>query len=670
MNFKNVTHQYIDLKRIVITTLVMCLSLSAVAAEEESGSDRIEKILHEARQFKKQEGKGPFVVSIPPGTYTLDRPILITGKDSGSKERPVIFEVSDPIKTTFTSSRSLPTLKKLPDGTWTCELPDGFVLDQLFINNQRTTPIRLPRDGYFIMEGVSQKIIEMGKNKRAPAKAIQTIKLDQKTTTELSKIDLTPARLTVLHKWDSTHRSNVTLKPKQAALTSHGRGMKSWNSWKKGSRFFLENVGGIPLSAGEWRVIDRIFTYAPKPNESIEITTFSAPQLDKLLIVQGEQNKPVCHITFKNFHWQGSSLNLPNGMAPNQAASIVDAAIMLDHATDIHFHGNQINQIGRYALWFRENCHRCSITQSSISDIGAGGVRIGEPHLRSKTPTSHITVDHILIQECGRLLPCAVGVWIGQSGDNRITYNSINDLYYTGISVGWTWGYGRSYATNNKILFNHIYNIGQGMLSDMGAVYCLGISSGTEVSGNVIHDIESHSYGGWGLYTDEGATGIKMENNLVYRTKCGGFHQHYGKENIIRNNIFVDGSLYQIQATRPEQHLSFEFTHNIISFKKGTIYQGGFLKIKNKIDYNLIWCAEAEKITSDKSRLFGGQSWKAWKKSGRGTHSIIGNPQFANPANDDYTPQNIKLLKKIGFKSFDLTKAGVFEDTHTDLLSK
>ena len=255
-----------------------------------------------------------------------------------------------------------------------------------------------------------------------------------------------------------------------------------------------------------------------------------------------------------------------------------------------------------------------------------------------------------------------MGVWIGQSPDNRVTHNEINDFYYTGVSVGWTWGYGKSLATNNKILFNHIHNIGHGLLSDMGAVYTLGISPGTEVSNNVVHDIESYSYGGWGLYTDEGSTGIKMENNLVYRTKCGGFHQHYGQENIIRNNIFSDGTLYQVQATRPEAHVSFEFSHNIISFDQGTLYAGRFMQIKNRINHNLIWCSDPQNITDPKSKLLGGASWETWRKSGRDTDSVIGDPQFINSEKGDYTPQNTKLLEQIGFKPFDPKRAGVKKD--------
>ena len=252
------------------------------------------------------------------------------------------------------------------------------------------------------------------------------------------------------------------------------------------------------------------------------------------------------------------------------------------------------------------------------------------------------------------MCPPAVGVWIGQASDNTVSHNDIADLRYTGVSVGWVWGYAYSPAKRNRIVFNRIHHLGWGLLSDMGGVYTLGRSEGTVVSNNIIDHVWAYDYGGWGLYPDEGSSHILLENNLVYKTKTGGFHQHYGRENIVRNNIFAKAARYQLQCTRVEEHLSFTFEHNIIWYEWGVLLGGPWDRIRIHMDHNLYWNDRGEVIFLD-------MPLKQWQiKSGHDRHSRIAEPGFRDPANDDFTIPRPAVAEEIGFKPFDPGQAGVY----------
>ncbi len=248
--------------------------------------------------------------------------------------------------------------------------------------------------------------------------------------------------------------------------------------------------------------------------------------------------------------------------------------------------------------------------------------------------------------------PAAVGIWIGQGHHNTIAHNEIADLYYSGISVGWSWGYGKSRTHHNRFEANHIHQIGQGVLSDMGAIYTLGVSPGTVLTLNRIHDIQSFDYGGWGIYFDEGSTDILAENNLVYRTKTGGFHQHYGRDNRVQNNIFAFSQQGQIIRTRPEPHRSFTFERNIVYWSQGTLLGSNWSGDGFLLDHNLYWNTESEPV------LFAGQTLEQWQKRGQDRHSRIANPRFVDPEHGDFHLPSDSPALKVGFQPFDLSAAG------------
>jgi hypothetical protein len=192
----------------------------------------------------------------------------------------------------------------------------------------------------------------------------------------------------------------------------------------------------------------------------------------------------------------------------------------------------------------------------------------------------------------------------------------------------------------------------------MGGIYCLGLSPGTRLCYNRIHDVMSYptGYGGWGLYTDEGSTGILMENNVVYRTKDGGFHQHYGRENIVRNNVLAFScGRGQVVRTRSESHRSFTFERNIVYYREPPLLGGnwggedGFV-----LDHNVYW-----RTDGTPPEFPGGLTLAQGQAKGHDPHSIVADPKFVDPERYDFRLQDDSPAPAVGFEPIEISTAGL-----------
>ena len=610
----------------------------------------------------------PVRVVFASGTYRITEAVAFDELDSGEEGRPVTYEAGPGAVVIISGGKELPAFSPGKSGRWTLRTPTSTeTFEQLWVGERRATRARTSQPGTrFVRSVESEAAIPGG----APSTGFteQTIRVDPRELSafsEISPAEAQDALVTFYHKWDSTRSRVESADSSSGTLKVRGPAQKANTAFDHLTGMVIENMPSLLDEPGEW-FLSRSgeLTYLPRVGESIEATRGTYPVAEKLLTFTGKSQKPVAHLAFRGLRFRHAK-GLPSlaTAVPNQAAvRTVDGVITLEHARQVAFVGCELSHVGSYGFSLRQGSREVAIEKCLITDLGAGGVKVGTLNDEPKTENhvSHNRVHNNIIRDGGLIFPCAVGVWVGSSSDNEVTHNEISDFFYSAVSVGWRWGYAPSNAKRNKVEWNHLHHLGKGLLSDMGGVYTLGPSEGTSVSHNLIHDVMCLQYGGWGLYTDEGSTGITMEGNVTYDTTDGGFHQHYGKDNVIRNNVFAFSDEHQVKRSRDEDHLSFTFEKNLIVFDRGELlgsnWTGTTANFLTK--GNVYWDYSARPVTFTDKKL----SLADWQMKGQEIGSVIADPLFVDPTKRDFRLQPGSPALALGIKSIDVSTMGVLRD--------
>ncbi len=636
------------------------------------------KSLDEARlAVRKLNSSEGVTVHFAPGVYPLQEAVVFTPEDSGTPEAPVVYRASGEV--VFSGGERITGWKRHKGDIWVASLPEvaagTWNFRQLYVAGEMAVRARTPNTGVFHVK--SQPGWDSTVHYQTPSSVFEYFEGDVDPRWKEPE----QGEVLLYHYWNDAHLPIAAVDAKAHTLRFQYPSNMVFRDGFEGNmaRYIIENVYEALDQPGEWVLNTRTgqLFYMPRPGEDMASVEVIAPRYGEFIRVSGEttEGRYVENLRFEGLSFRYSNFVLPFGDNNDfQGANTVKACIELSGMRDCAFTNCSFTGLGTYVFDLFDGCQGNRFTHNVIEQVSAGGFRIkgvlpgGDPALR----TGGNTFSDNTIAYYGRHYASAVAILMMNSDDNDITHNLIHHGNYTGISVGWSWSYMRSATRNNRIEKNYIHHIGTGgLLSDMGGIYTLGLSPGTTVRGNLMHDVDANQYGGWGIYMDEGSTSILVENNIVYRTKFGMFNIHYAKDLVVRNNIFALGKLEQISRERIDPHVSAYFEGNIVYWTEGKLLGKDWSDRPHKlyVSHFTGWVDSAKTMVCDWNLYFNptmpvgkvdfnGHNWEQWHAMGRDEHSVYADPMFVDPERYDFRLKPGSPALKLGFRPIDMSDVG------------
>ena len=350
------------------------------------------------------------------------------------------------------------------------------------------------------------------------------------------------------------------------------------------------------------------------------------------------------------------------------------------------------------------HCQKISIERCELANLGGAGVLMAGYGLGTKDVNRDNAVTDCQVHHLGRLLWHSAGIWVWQSGHNRIEHNHVHHTPYTGIlatgrtkpdrqgqgecsrTVRWKEAepvLGRSsaswqkreplmHARENLVAHNDLHHCME-IMGDGNAIYVSGAGKNNQVGNNFIHDIPAQNINA-SIRCDDDQHETIIENNVITRV-CGEGLIWKGK-NTVRNNI-----LYDIRGATPDG--------------KPCVHTRGYLVLPyGPVDGSIVQCnvvvsrIAGQRLLTERTapapkkqarlapamlracaadcNLYFNTAEAGWGRAhidaqqrfGIEQHSVEADPRFRDPRKDDFQLAPDSPALKLGFQPIDLSNAG------------
>ncbi len=380
-----------------------------------------------------------------------------------------------------------------------------------------------------------------------------------------------------------------------------------------GSPNYMENAFELLAEPGDWYFdrTDRMLYCIAMDGQDMNHVEAILPRVECLLSLEGTLDAPISDITFEGLAFRHTTWLKPSrdGHAETQANLYRNpddralphscflkpqAAVTLSAAHGIAFESCEFRSLGCTALDMDHGACGNIVRGCELADISGTGIQLGGFNIPDAHPddprriVSDNTITANLFHGIGVEYRGGVAILAGFVRRTGISCNEIHDCSYTGISVGWGWGYWDessddrltykppadyprfrvpTVASGNRIERNHVHHVLE-KLHDGGGIYTLSLQPDSVIRGNHVHDngrFDGHRFDqdmlvgsgltlpketlkqvetlkGFpgGIYLDEASGGFDVSENIVYHVAVAFNYHDVGMNGRFRTNRIHD----------------------------------------------------------------------------------------------------------------------------------
>ncbi|NOY79949.1 MAG: hypothetical protein GXP31_02980 [Kiritimatiellaeota bacterium] len=647
----------------------------------------------------------PVTVFVRGGVYALPRTFQLRREDSGRPGAPVLYAAYRDEKPVLSGGRRITGFTPYRDGILKADLrAQGFPkyrFKQLFFNGKRQHLARYPNfdptapicGGWLFVPGDYVPLTRR--------KTVET--LEQRRTFRVRPRDLhrwtRPTEGTVMvfphHNWWNHivpiagvdyERGTVRLGADRgfdARLGDRRFGMKG------GDRFYFRGLFEELDAPGEWYLDPRTWTLYFIPPGPMSDATVTVPAMNRVLDLQ----EGVRYVTFRGFTIECSD---------KEAVSMYKT----DHCRLEKCVVRNVMEYNSWSAAVRISGTNNSVTGCDVYSVGSTGIFLGGGDFDTLEAGNN-TADNNYIHHTGVFYKAGSGISCTGVG-NRVSHNLIHDTPRQGI---------RWNGNDHVIEYNHLRHTNT-EISDTAAINACNTSwtkRGTIIQYNYIHDPVGFGwdrtrgwvapYYCWGIYLDNITCGVTIRGNIMVRVVRGGPFIHGGRDNLIENNIIVDGGTTQMtySSWKPDpgkgtesmkaafartaalpayrkypqiralENMPFEerlkmagnrFVRNIICYRgdAAALYSVRNLDTATtESDSNVIWHFDNPLLVRGLRGVPPERQWSAWKALGFERRTVVADPRFVDAEHGDYRLRPDSPARRIGFRPIPVDKIGPYK---------